>query len=312
MNIKCYYPKEPYKDQHRWCANVIFEKLTKKLVTTYPSIKFELIDSIGYSEKLGIHHHSNPGQKFGYHRMILENSINKKYFVVNYYDSLQSIHSINNWDTENLIEVFSSTGVHKDHIFYNNSNIDYTPSSYCLRQVTDEDYLLKNKTNTSTNIDLTFRGELYLFRKFLKNDSRFKIINSYYNKLSEKDYLKELQDNFISLSLNGIGEICHRDIESFGAFSTVIRPELTVQFHNKLIPDYHYISIPTDDIKSLNTISYYTELSNRLYSKYLEVKNDKEYLRYIALNARKWFIENGTINKNVEILIKLIDFQKLM
>lgn len=312
MNIKCYYPIEPYQDQHRWCANVIFEKLTQNLINLYPNIKFELEDSIGYSEKLGIHHNGNRGQKFGYHRMIIQNLDNKKYFVVNYYDSLQSIHSINNWDTENLVEVFSSTGAHQNLIYFNSNNFNYTPSSYCCRQVEDEDYLLNCTTNISTETNLIFRGNLYLFRKFLKNDSRFKIINTHYDKLSERDYLRELQDNFISLSLNGIGEICHRDIESFGAFSTVIRPELNVQFHNRLIPDYHYISIPTKDLDGLDTTAYYIEISNRIYNRYLEVKDDKEYLRSIALNARKWFEENCTIDGNVKILTKLINFKKLI
>lgn len=312
MVVNCYYPLSPYNEQHFWCANVIFEQLYSKLVNSYPNIVFKLIDSVQYSEYLGIHHHGFPGKKFGYHRMIIENTNNGKYFVVNYGDTLTCINKSNGWDIENLVEIFSSTGAHEDTVFFKRNNVEYTPSSYCCRSVNGEKFITDSVFLQSNTTQLYFRGDLYLFRKHLLHDNRFTIYNTYNDSLDEIDYLKELKNNFISLSLNGTGEICHRDIESFGTFCTVIRPELTVQFHNKLISNYHYIGVPVNDLYHLTPQQFYFQFSDRLYEKYLQIKDDTTLLRNISKNARKWYLENGTINSNVEILHSLINFDKLI
>lgn len=309
MTIKCYYPINPYTQQHVWCANNIFELVYKELVRLYPDFSFKLIDSIEHSKKIGIHHHGFPGCKFGYHRMIIKNEETKKYFIINYYDTLNSIHSINGWDVENIAEIFSSTGAHADNVHYNENNINYTPSSYCLRSKSSEEYLQDNPTAVKSKLSLLFRGTTYFFREYIQNDSRFDVRTDFINEL---DYIKELQENFISLSLNGTGEICHRDIESFASKCAVIRPQLTVKFHNPLIEDYHYIAIKTDDLLELETSEFYKALSSRIYSKYLEVKDDSKYLNFIAKNGFDWYKNNGSILNNVNILTKLINFNKLL
>lgn len=311
MVINCYYPINPYKEQHIWSANAIFDQLFKELVKTYTNIKFNLIDSLAYSEELGIHHHGFPGCKFGYHRFIIENSSTKKYFVVNYYDTLTSIHEINGWDTENLVEIFSSTGAHKDTVYYRENTVEYTPSSYCIRSVKGDEYFNSIDTFNKTNTSLSFRGNLYLFRKFLSSDKRFNIVNTYYENLDETEYYKELLSNTISLSLNGTGEICHRDIESFAASCVVIRPELTVKFKNPLINGKHYIGVKTKDLEDVNTQDFYRILSDRLYSKYIEIKDDKQLIEEISNNARQWYKQNGSIKANVDILLDLINLSKL-
>lgn len=312
MVINCYYPLSPYKEQHFWCANVIFEQLYKKLVSSHSNITFNLIDSVQHSEYLGIHHHGFPGKKFGYHRMIIENAKNGKYFVINYADTLTCINPNNGWDVENLVEIFSSTGAHKDTVFFKRNNVEYTPSSYCCRSVNGEKFITESVRLQSKVTQLYFRGNLYLFRKYLSNDNRFNIYNTYFNNLDEIEYLKELKDNYISLSLNGTGEICHRDIESFGTYCTVIRPELTVKFHNELLSNYHYIGVPVSDLYHLTTQQFYYEFSNRVYEKYMQIKDDTKLLQNISNNARKWYLENGTINKNVKIVHKLLNFDKLI
>ena len=309
MKINCYYPINPYEEQHVWCANSIFEIVFEKLVALYPEISFQLIDSVEYSRKQGIHHHGFPGCKFGYHRMIIENSETKKYFVLNYYDTLNSIHKINGWDVDNIAEIFSSTGAHVDNVYYKEGGVKYTPSSYCLRTNLSERYLESNFIVEKSKLSLLFRGNTYLFREYIQNDDRFDVRTDTINEL---EYIKELQENFISLSLNGTGEICHRDIESFASKCAVIRPQLTVKFHSPLVEDYHYIAVKTNDLYNLSVPEFYKELSNRIYSKYLEVKDNIEYLRYIADNGYSWYKNNGTVISNVNILTKLINFNKLI
>ena len=46
--------------------------------------------------------------------------------------------------------------------------------------------------------------------------------------------------------------------------------------------------------------------------KYESIRHDGEYLNYISTNARKWYVENGTIKANVRLMCKLVDFNKLV
>ena len=77
-----------------------------------------------------------------------------------------------------------------------------------------------------------------------------------------------------------------------------------------MIPDYHYIGVKVDDITATG-FNYYKEKADRIYKKYLEVKDKEHLLKFITNNARKWFLENGTIEANVNILHNSIDFKKL-
>lgn len=309
MKINCYYSISPYEDQHKWCAVSIFESIYQTLEKLYPTFTIELIDSVLHSYKLGIHHHGFPGCKFGYHRMIIENDVTKKYFIINYADLLTSIHEINGWDVDNVAEIFSSTGAHKDFVYFKSNGINYTPASYCLRSVESEEYIRTNPTKTKSKVSLYFRGNTYLFRGYLVNDDRFDIRT---DTLDELDYIKELQDNYISLSLNGTGEICHRDIESFACSCAVIRPKLTVKFNDPLVENFHYIAVEVNDLYNLEPYDFYKELSDRIYSKFLKVKDDLDYLNYIGSNAYEWYIRNGTIAGNVRTITNLLNFDKLL
>ena len=116
-------------------------------------------------------------------------------------------------------------------------------------------------------------------------------------------YFEELTNNKICLSLNGAAEICHRDIEVFSARSALLRPKLELQFHNKLIPDYHYISFEMDNDPIV--------LNKNILNRYNEVKDDIEFLKYISENGYQWYLENGTIDSNVRILKEIININKL-
>ena len=53
-------------------------------------------------------------------------------------------------------------------------------------------------------------------------------------------------------------------------------------------------------------------MADSLIDTYNRVKQDNELMDYIGKNARDWYVKNGTIDANVDILIKLVDFSKLM
>lgn len=86
------------------------------------------------------------------------------------------------------------------------------------------------------------------------------------------------------------GDFCFRDIELFGLGIPLLRPTYIVTPFKQLIPDHHYIAVDADvdDIFKYNNPS---KLANDIVVKYKKVINDTEFLNYIALNARNWYID---------------------
>lgn len=316
MEFNCYFPTEP--TMYKWSVTNIFDRLVKQLCILYPEHNFNIIHSPLHCEQLGINIHQ-PGKKFGYSMMIVENSSNKKYHLINYCDKLNGLNEKNHWDLENLVDVYSSTGAHIDHTYFKPLNIKYIPISYPVNNYRLE-YILSTRNHNFdkkiVNDRPFFRGNVYKgFREFVLTDNRFDVVatNHYRtNKLGIYEYANEINQNTISVCFDGVGETTHRDIESFGVGAAVMRRILTNQFYDKLIPDYHYIGIETDDIIDLPLEQYHKLLADKFYEKYQSVKNNVEYLKYIGKNGYEWYINNGTIDANVNILLKLVDIKKLL
>jgi hypothetical protein len=93
-----------------------------------------------------------------------------------------------------------------------------------------------------------------------------------------------------------------------------MRPKLVTKFRNELIPNYHYISVDFSDIEQ--GISgyeiYCNKLADRLLERFNEVRNDKDFIDFIAANGRKWYEENGTIEANGRIAANSIDLSKII
>jgi len=314
MKINAYF--ESYGIE--WGYIATFNKLFNKLKENYTNIEFNYIEPnlVKSPSK-----YTGPASKYGPHFMILENDDNKKYFVISYWDKLKDIivsSNVTNWDIENQVEIFSSAGAHKDDFYYAPLNCKYTPISYTTMTI-DIENKIENiyKQNTKRNMPnkLTFRGYLYGFRQFLGTDKRFNIISKQLSFLNQLDYINELDTLNLNFSINGAGEICNRDIEILGLGTALFRTKLVTKFHNELIPNYHYISVDFDDIEydehSHNYIKYWKTLSDRIYDRFIEIKDNEEFIKYIGDNGRKWYLENGTVDANSKIIYDLIDFNKL-
>lgn len=229
------------------------------------------------------------------HVLEIRNNENKKYFLINYWDRPGDfLTDYNGWDPENLIEHFTSAGVTK--------GMNVTPISYCCYSKRHEDIAnnIRKPFNEKTKNNLIFRGAIYDVRRRLMDLDNTIITDK---KLEVYDYLNEINDNKISLSLNGAAEICNRDIEILSVGSVLLRPKLTQKFHNDLIDGVHYIGFNIDNDPKIQL--------DIIKSKYEEIKNDTELLKNVSENGQKWFFENGSIESNVNILKKIININKL-
>ena len=239
---------------------------------------------------------NNPSGIYSPHNMRIINEENGKYIVVSYWDKANDMtHEGNGWDHKNCVDFITSSGV--------KNNMEYTPFSY-LPYLTyfSENYLKAKPFSLKENNELIFRGFLYGQRLDLANLNKIKICN---DKIQpETAYYEDLTNNKMGLSLNGAGEICNRDLEILSARSVLFRPILNVQFHNKLIVDYHYIGFEYDSNPEIQM--------DIILKKYNEIKDNESYLEFIAENGYNWYKENGTINANVNVLKKIINFDKLI
>jgi len=316
MKINVYFDNEVCK----WSYVCVFSQIYKKLLEKYPEIEFNHINSITLRKCEGL----GPAQKYGPHFMVFENDVNKKYILISYWDKLDDVinkGNVTEWDIENCVEIITSSGVHKNDIYYKPLDCVYTPFSYTCPTMDNQlliEKLYNEKTNRIYADKLTFRGYLYLFREFLEDDNRFTIYNTKKTLLNPSEYIKELNGFNLNYGINGAGEICYRDMEIMGLSTALFRTKLTTKFHNELIPNYHYISVDYDDYEipihygTHPFPGFWEELSNRTINRYNEIKDDHEYINFVAENGRKWYLENGTIEANVNIAIEILDFNKLL
>lgn len=325
MKIKCYFEVGIQTWSNIVTHNLVYDKLVKK----YPDIEFEAINS--QYRRLESETYSGPNCKYGPFFMIIENPDTGKYILVSYWDKLYDFYG-SDWDHENCVEVLTSIGTHKTDIHYQKYTDNYTPISFVGMNVQNELYVEelykkrleigeKNKSSFKDgpkNImgrlypdKPSFRGYTYLYREYVSNNENFNIMS---DKIGEKEFLHELDDYALNYSPNGAGEVCFRDLEVLGLGTALFRPKFVVKFHNELIPDYHYISIDTDniDIDITKPYDYYFEqMANNTIKRFNEVKDDHEYIDFVAKNGRKWYEENGTAESNSRIIANLIDLNKL-
>jgi len=106
--------------------------------------------------------------------------------------------------------------------------------------------------------------------------------------INTADYFDELINYKVGLCIPGVGEFCYRDIEYMGVGIPMVKFQYINELYHPLIPNYHYISI--DRIGDLTSERNGKEEHMDAYIKrFLEVKDDKEFLSFISNNARKYY-----------------------
>lgn len=314
MNFLVYFAED---DRLRYGLNpfVIFKKTFEKLKIKYPNYYFEHKNTMDIRDDLIKKNiYKGPCNQYGDLFFRIENKENNKYFLVSYWDINRNIfekESKSGFILEDLVELFTSCGIQKDEkgkYEICDPPIEYTPISYSHYLISAEktvEQLIYKKIKKEIPEKPKFRGFCYGIRDYFLNDKRFNIIDTKNHKLSIEEYLEEINNNKINISFNGIGEISHRDIDILGLGNVLLRTKMITKFHNPLIPNYHYAAV------EINDQSNYKTLSEAFLNKYNEIKKDKEYLEFLSCNARRWYLENGSSEKNSEIICNLINLKKL-
>lgn len=278
-----------------WNVSLIYDVVAKKLEAEYTDI--ERINSSHL--KAG-----NPCDFYSPHMMTIKNSETGNYIVVSYWDrAFELFYEGCGWNSLKCKAIYTSSGVDEASIKLSKKfNIPIVPISYPLYK-SSYDVLATTSipVEDKPNCELLFRGYLYGDRKKLAGVLPKQITDI---KLEYDDYFKELQLNKINLSLNGAAEICHRDIEALGARSVLIRPTLKQRFKNELINGVHYIGFEY----RFNP----KEQAQVILKTFNQLKNNPAKMREISENGYKWFLKNGTAQKNAEIIISQLDISKIL
>lgn len=277
-------------------------RLSKKL---YPEIEFKAIDckTVDFNGNIGTKPYS-PVSPFSHFYTIIKNPDNNKYFVISYWDKLRGMSEYTNWDMKNCIEIFPAVGIQDNEIDYKPClDIKYTPIS-CMSLYKDVEDRIQEVYTQPKIIPkkLYFKGGSYDIREYLYGDRRIEMDNI---RVPSKDFIDIISKYSINIDINGASEISCRTIDILGLQSALIRPKLSIQFHNPLIPNYHYAALNCDDLGN------WKQVADAYIERFEDLKKDPELVYFLSTNGRKWYEENATIESHVNILSKVINFNKL-
>jgi hypothetical protein len=155
-----------------------------------------------------------------------------------------------------------------------------------------------------TRNEMCFRGFLWDDRKpVLEILQQRGIVNPESASVPFDDFLTELARHKIVLSLPGIAEVCHRDMEAFGLGACVLRPRFTQEFHMAVEPSVHYISVETNIEKDAPEVA-----AARIEERYQWALRQPELLSAVAARAAQWYDQNVRTPESLDLTARLLGF----
>ena len=113
----------------------------------------------------------------------------------------------------------------------------------------------------------------------------------------------------VGLSIASVAEIAYREIEYMGIGLPNLRMEYMTQLDPPLIPDFHYISVKRDGFNwDANSDRNGSDKHVEAYKKrFLEVKDDIEFLTFITKNAREYYVNYCSNQNKLSHILKLLN-----
>lgn len=317
-----------FSDLGNYFPTNFFKKLYTCLVLKYKKqYRFDIVTEPQYQA-------NGLGSTYSCINFSIINPNTNKYIVFSFFDNWR-YHFMKHigWDPANMVQFFYPGGFNYLEYFYfkenqksntdifcpNNIDSIYKSFYYPSYEVNDE-IKIKNlydaRNPRYTIPELYFCGHFWDFRKdmikHIKSPS-ISIVDKSNKNYSYYDYLQNLIHYRSSLSLPGGTEICNRDIESFSVGVPLIRPNISIQYEDPLIANYHYISCYDNCKYWGGHPSYisYKDFALSLMDVWERVKNDFDYLEFVSNNARSWYLKNCTIDSVLNYVLSKINMRLL-
>lgn len=143
--------------------------------------------------------------------------------------------------------------------------------------------------------------------------SKLGYLNQDLTPVSNIQYFEKAINHKIGLAVATLAEYAYREIEYMAVGIPFMRIEYLRQLNPQLIPNYHYIAV--DRVK--NDLPYNSGLDRiggekfvKAYiDRFLEVKDDKEFLDFIAKNARDYYLNYCGPQNRLAHLVSLLKIQ---
>lgn len=261
---------------------------------------------------------------------VVENLENGEYFVLTFtkYFTSYVVHYLKSDKCLGILSAHFSQRYMSEHL--KNNRLQHKlnlvhPWFFGFFEEFDVDFYRQNRDNAKTlNDKLYFKGGGWKdpkngYRIVIKHLHEKGYLNP--NNVPITLYLKELSlqniavshymdvDRFISANKYP-GELCYRDIEMMSIGVPYIRIEYKSEIHNAFIPNYHYIVIPREDAFLTFKEQGHEGVAELFIKKYNEVKNDKDFLKFISDNQRRWYDENMRWPKSAELTMNKLNIKK--
>lgn len=181
----------------------------------------------------------------------------------------------------------------------------YSPWIYFPCTIDDLEIHYNRRKTINEYIDkMYFRGTSITDRPIVTYINQL-YLNGYNPIGGPTTYFNDLVNYKIGLSVAGRGELCYRDIEYMALGIPFLRFEYITELNPKLIPNFHYISVdrPEDLVKDrLGNFEHAKMIEKR----FLEIKDNKEFLDFISKNARDYYTTYLNRENNVKHTLNLL------
>ena len=259
--------------------------------------------------------------------MTIVNPLNKKAIVFNVGPKCGGPFSESKgWNDFDIVQIIGGASVSKSWYdslsgdkksFFDNCR---SPICFPLDQTTHEKVILNFKPDShyKTKRQAFFLGNTQnligrvKLSQILNKHPLFKIVDRKSGGQKFEDYINEMSQYRLSLSLNGFAEACYRDWESMGIGIPIVRSEFYSQYSDPIIPNVHYIpgSEPTIDGETIYKSSFQDVADQFIHTVETYIDNE-DVLNKISENGKKYFIENLTCDSIVKKFMSLVKLNLL-
>jgi hypothetical protein len=287
----------------------------EKLVTLYPDVTFS---KLNLNELYPIC--ADPGARCGSSSMNIINLDNNKTVVLSFWDRSMEIVHKEMWPELDVTHLIGGLGMYETpEEIKNKRGIDYTPFLYPMEFEHSYNYIeqIREPYQYDKKIKKAcFIGWLYHDRETVANilnkHPLFEIygIHDGYRGLN---YYEKMNSHVLTISFNGNGEWCIRDVESIGLGIPIVRSQLKTQFYGGFEPNVDYIkgSVSSDNA----SFSYSGYNPKEIAEQYIEtvenVINNEELLTNISKRNVEYYNNNLKIEKIIDKFFTVFDINKI-
>jgi len=245
--------------------------------------------------------------------IVIEDLDNNNFYILSAHDQISQC-TLQEKSNPKLKKVLYSQFIPVEIIHHTEgSYFKYSPWIYFKYSPIDLEPFRQLRKESSTNIPkLFFKGKtddrpiLNYINKEIISDYKPSDSNSYFNDMISHE---------VGLALGGVsnGDLCYRDVEYLQLGIPFIKFEYISQLYSPLIPNYHYISIPVPDDLPIHNSVKKDRLGLEHHAKLVEDKfrniiNDKNLLKTIGENGRKYFEANLSPKVRVKKTLELLNY----